>query len=104
MENIILNIIFYFLITFFCLLLIAEKYAINKNNRIHESFTSFQQVINTDPLGRQHASWDNLKPIEIPKSDFNVLKYIDNGINKHTLDTVQDTYQSNFQKYNSRSL
>ena len=104
MENIILNIIFYFLLSFFCFLLIAEKYSINKSNRIRESFTSLQQVINTDPFGRKHTTWDNLKPVTIPDTHFNVLKYIDDGINKYTLDTVQDAYQSNFQKYNSRSL
>jgi hypothetical protein len=104
MENIILNIIFYFLLTFLCFLMIAENVAKNKSNRIREEFTSFQQVINTDPLGRKHSTWDNLKPVHVPNNEFNVLKYIDEGIKKHSVSTVQDIYSSNFQKYNSRSL
>ena len=90
MENIILNIIFYFLISFLCFLLIAENYAKNKSNRIREDFTSFQQVINTDPFGQKHASWDNLKPVKIPDEQFNVLKYIDEGIKKYNVSTVQE--------------
>jgi hypothetical protein len=104
MENIILNIIFYFLITFLCFLIIAENYAKNISNRIREDFTSFQQVINTDPFGRKHATWDNLKPVTIPDNEFNVLKYIDEGIKKNNFSTVQDVYKTNFQTYNSRSL
>lgn len=104
MENIILNIIFYFLLTFLCFLMIAENYAKNISNRIREDFTSLQQVINTDPFGRKHATWDNLKPVNIPDNEFNVLKYIDDGIKKNNFSTIQDVYSSNFQKYNSRSL
>ena len=104
MENIILNIIFYFLLTFLCFLMIAENYAKNKSNRISEEFTSFQQVINTDPFGRTTHSWDGLKPEIVPDTQFNVLEYIENGIKKHNTSTVQDIYSVNFQKYNSRSL
>ena len=104
MENIILNIIFYFLLSFLCFLMIAENYAKNKSNRIREDFTSFQQVINTDPFGQKYAPWDGIVPVKIDNDKFNVLKYIDDGIKKHNTSTVQDVYISNFQKYNSRSL
>lgn len=104
MENIILNIIFYFLLSFLCFLMIAENYAKNKSNRIREDFTTFQQVINTDPFGRKTASWDGLEPVKGSKIQFNVLKYIDEGIKRHNTSTVQDVYGYNYHKYNSRSL
>ncbi len=104
MKNIILNIIFYFLLTFLSFLMISERYSINKNNRIREDFTTIQQIINTDPHGRKHQSWDNLKPKKSSNSDFNILEYINEGLDKYNVNTIQDVYQSRFEKYNSLSL
>ena len=104
MKNIILNIIFYFLLTFLWFLMMCERYSINKNNRIHESFTTIQQVINTDPFGRKHISWNNLKPKKVSNKSFNIFKYIDDGLDKYNVNTIQDVYQSRFEKYNSLSL
>ena len=64
MENIILNIIFYFLLAFLCFLMIAQNYAIDKSNRIREDMTSFQQVINPDPFGKKYYTWDNIKDLK----------------------------------------
>jgi len=83
--------------------MISEQCSINKNNRIRESFTSIQQVINTDPFGRKQTSWDNIKPKEVSDTKFNLFKYINDGLTKYTVSTVQDVYPSTFQKYNSRS-
>jgi len=94
MENIILNIIFYFLLTFLCFLIIAENYAKNKSNQIREAMTSFQQVINSDPFHKKYNTWDNIKDLKIQNNEFNILKYIEDGVKKNNTNTIQEVYKS----------
>jgi hypothetical protein len=98
MENIILDVLFYFLLAFLSFLIIAEKCAITNKNNIHEDFVSYQQIINPIPTSDEKTCPPYYKDKPLPnEKEFNIFKYIDDGLNQYTTKTIQEIY-------NSRSL